>query len=86
MSIDTDMARLNITYQGFNGDLSQLVPDDSTDTEVREMATEVVRNEGIGGDSPHPDADFSHFAVERFPPKDGESNPVIMVRPKVPLG
>ena len=78
-------ANLNITYGGENGDLNETVDFDATDDQVRMWATEAVRAGGIPGMSVHPDADFTDFVVDRFPPR-GDLPARLVVRSKTPFG
>lgn len=79
------MARLNITYQGHNGDLPNLVDFDLDDRAIRTFATEAVRGGGVPGIPVFADASFEDFRVDRFPAVGNLPNR-ISLRPKVPFG
>lgn len=70
---------LNITWDGTNGDLPDLVSADATDSQIRDWAAEAVRNGDVPGITADPNVNFSDFVVDRYPPK-------IFLRPKVPFG
>lgn len=70
---------LNVTWDGTNGDLQDPVSADATDAQIREWASEAVRNGNVPGIATDPDVNFSDFVVDRYPPK-------IFLRPKVPFG
>jgi len=80
------MAKLNITYGGQNGDLPDPVMFDSTDADLKQAATEVVRAGDVPGIEAHPDADFTDFIVDRFPACEGVPWPRLCLRPKTPFG
>jgi len=79
------MARLNVTFSGHNGDYPDEVNYDSTDAEIRQIATESVQTGYIPGIPASPDADFADFVVDRFPATE-ELPARIMLRPKTPFG
>lgn len=82
-----DVARLNITIRGRNGDLPEPVAIDLPDEDVRRIAAEAVRAGTIPGiGDVGADADFSDFVVDRFPPGAGRDFHYLMLRPKVPFG
>ncbi|GAG09140.1 unnamed protein product, partial [marine sediment metagenome] len=47
--MDETQARFNITYGGENGDLADPVFFDAADGDVKEWATEAVRNGSVAG-------------------------------------
>lgn len=73
-------AKLNITYNGQNGDLADPVSFDATDAEIRQWAGEAIGNGSVAGINAVA-ADFGDFVVDRF--RDSKS---IFLRPKVPFG
>lgn len=83
--VPTEMAVLNITYQGTNGDLVDQVSFDATDGDIKAWVTEAVRNGDVPGIDAHPTADFGDFVVDRFAARDDLPNR-ILVRPKTPFG
>lgn len=80
------LARLNITWDGQNGDLADLVPYDATDAEVRAWATEAVRSGAVAGVRADGRVDLSDFVVDRFPASAELPRPRLFVRPKTPFG
>ncbi|MCB9687929.1 MAG: hypothetical protein H6735_23010 [Alphaproteobacteria bacterium] len=79
-------ARLNVTWNGQNGDLADLVPADATDAEVLAWATEAVRSGAVGGVAPDARVDLTGFVVDRFPATADLPFPRLFVRPKTPFG
>lgn len=82
---DTE-ARVNITYGGKNGDLPDPVMFQATDGDIKAWVTEAVRNGGVPGLAPAPDADFSDFIVDRFDATEVRPYHLIVLRPKTPFG
>jgi hypothetical protein len=80
------MARLNITYNGQQGDLPDLIPFDVADEDVRRMATESVQTGYVAGIDMAADADFTDFVVDRFPAREDVPVNRIALRPKTPFG
>lgn len=84
--IGAGQARLNITWDGQNGDLPDSVPFDASDTEIRAWAAEALR----GGDVPgiHADrrANLRDFVIDRFPSSDDTPYHRLFIRPKTPFG
>jgi hypothetical protein len=79
------MARVNVTWQGQNGDLPDPVLLDATDAEVLGWVTEAVQTGGIPGIRVDAGADFEGFVVDRFTADD--AHPArLFVRPKTPFG
>jgi hypothetical protein len=79
-------ARVNVTYQGQNGDLPDTVAWDATDPAVRGWVTEAVRTGTLPGLPNDPNADFTDFVVDRFAATDARPYNLIQVRPKTPFG
>jgi hypothetical protein len=81
------MAILNITYNGQSADY-ELALDvvNTTDADIKRIATEVVRAGGVRGlHVPHlPAQAFANFVVDRLRGPTGEQR--IYLRPKVPFG
>ena len=84
--MDENQAKVGITWNGQYGDLPDPVPYDSSDEDVKSWVTEAVRTGGVPGINADPNADFTHFVVDRFPPTSDRSHPVIQTRPKTPFG
>lgn len=78
-------AMLNVTWQGQNGEMTDPVPFDVSDGDVKIMATEAIRAgniEGVGADM---GANFDDFVVDRFE-STGDLPNRLMIRPKTPFG
>lgn len=84
--IPENMARLNITFNGEQGDLPDPVSYDMTDGDLKQIATEAVRTGDVPGIDAAPDADFGDFVVDRFPAKDDVPWNRLALRPKTPFG
>mgnify|MGYP000212042428 CR=1 FL=1 len=82
---DTD-ARVNVTYNGENGDLRDPVHNDSADGDIFSWVTEAVQHGDVEGIPADASADFSDFVVERFGPTEARPHNYIVVRPKTPFG
>ena len=83
-------AKLNVTYSGENGDLVDMVPFDTPDDAVIQMAREALQPNEAGvqsvpGITPVRDADFTDYRVFRYPAKDDLPNRIVL-RPKTPFG
>lgn len=82
---EVKMARLNVTFNGENGDLQDPVEYDFSDEAIKQIATEAVRTGYIIGIKAYPDADFTDFVVDRF--EAAADLPArLNVRPKTPFG
>ena len=84
--IDTDQARVNVTYSGQNGELPDPVYFDSTDGDVRAWVTEAVRSGSIPGIPADSSASFDDFVVDRFESTEARPYNLIQIRPKTPFG
>ena len=84
--IKDNEARLNVTFNGQNGDLPDPVIFQATDGDIKAWVTEAVRNGGIPGIAAAPNADFSDFVIDRFPATDVRPYALLSVRPKTPFG
>ena len=78
-------ARVNVTYNGSNGDLPDPVDYDAPDDAIRQMVQEALRAGGIPGIDADPSADLTNFVVDRFAAKD-DLPARIGIRPKTPFG
>ena len=85
-NVDPRLARLNITYNGQQGELPDPVPYDTADEVIKRMVTESVRHGGVPGIDAVPTADFENFVVEKFPAHQDVPYPRIMIRPKAAFG
>ena len=79
-------ARLNITYDGQNGDLPDLVDFGASDLDVRRWVTEALRTGGIPGIARQPRADVNGFLVDRYAATAIRPYAFIAIRPKTPFG
>jgi hypothetical protein len=79
-------ARLNITWQGGNGDLPDPVPYDSGDGDVKTWAAEAIRNGDVPGIPADGAVNFGDFKVDRFPANDEVPYNRLFLRPKTPFG
>ena len=79
-------ARLNITFDGNNGDLPDPVSFDAPDGDIKGWATEAVRNGDVPGIPANHGADFTDFVVDRFSPNEQRDHNLIQLRPKTPFG
>lgn len=84
--LNANEARLNITFRGSNADLRDPVPFDATDGDVKQWATEAVRNGGVPGIPADANADFTDFVVDRFSPTEVRPWSLLSLRPKTPFG
>ncbi|MEM6930885.1 MAG: hypothetical protein AAF602_28380 [Myxococcota bacterium] len=84
--IDAGQARLNLTWNGQNGDLPDPVPYDASDAQLRAMALEALRNGDIPGIHIDRGARLDDFVVDRFGPTATMPWHRIFVRPKTPFG
>jgi len=78
-------ARLNVTYNGMNGDYPDPVSYDATDGDIKQIATEAIRTGYIPGITADPNVNLADFVVDRFPATD-ELPARLMLRPKTPFG
>ena len=83
--MDQDMARMNVTYSGQNGDLNEQVAYDTPDNLLLQMAKEAIQGGSIPGIVADADADLDGFVVQRFPATGVLPNRVVL-RPKTPFG
>lgn len=80
-------AIVNVTWDGQNGDLPDMVLYDATDAEILRWAEEAVQNGDVPGITAAPVADLKDFVVDRIPAKPPEKpENRLMVRPKAPFG
>jgi len=79
-------ARVNITWNGQNGDLPDMVNFDSTDADVKGWVTEAVRTGGVPGLAADEGINLTDFVVDRFTENDARPYNLIQIRPKTPFG
>jgi len=84
--VDNHMAKLTITYNGQQGDLPDPVSYDATDGDLKQMATESVRQGYIPGIDAAAGVDFTDFVVDRFPARNDVPFNRLSLRPKTPFG
>ncbi len=82
----TDIARLNVTWAGANGELPDPVPYDATDNQLKAMATEAILTGGIPGIPADRTVDLRDFVVDRFPATPEVPHHRVFIRPKTPFG
>lgn len=81
-----DLARLNVTWAGANGDLPDPVPYDATDNQLKAMATEAIIGGGIPGIPADRRVDLTDFVVDRFAATPAIPHHRVFIRPKTPFG
>lgn len=79
-------ARLNITWQGNNGDLPDPVAYDAANGDVFQWAAEAVRAGGVPGIPADPNVNFTDFVVRRFDATADVPYNRLMIHPKTPFG
>lgn len=79
-------ARVNITWNGQNGDMREPVNYDSSDADLRTWITEAVRGGSVPNLDASPSADFTDFVIDRFPATEARPYNLIQIRPKTPFG
>ena len=84
--MNEDEARVNVTYQGQNGELRDPVYFQSSDADVKGWVTEAIRNGGVPGVRADAAADFHDYVVDRFGPTEARPHNAIFVRPKTAFG
>ena len=78
-------ARLNITINGENGDYPDPVSFETTDGDIKQIATEAIATGYIPGITATDNLNLTDFVIDRFPATN-ELPPRLMVRPKTPFG
>ena len=84
--LQAHQARLNITWQGNNGDLLDPVAFDSGDGDVKAWAAEAVRGGNVPGIPADANVDFRDFIVDRFDAGPEVQYNRLFLRPKTPFG
>jgi hypothetical protein len=77
-------ARLNITFDGKNGDLAQAVPFGASDAQLKAWAREAILG-GVLGDVTGP-VSLADHVVDRFEATDRAPVNRIFLRPATPFG
>lgn len=83
--LDATEARINITWGGKNGDYPDPVPFDASDGDIKQWASEAVRNGNVPGVDADQNVNFADFVVDRFEAADNLPNRLFL-RPKTPFG
>ena len=86
LGLRVNEARLNITWNGQNGDLPDPVPYDASEMELKTWAWEAVRGGSVPGIKLDPGVDFADFVVDRFPASAEVPYNRVFIRPKTPFG
>lgn len=86
MDLQLNEAKVNITYNGQNGDLPDAVDNNATPEMIRAWVTEALRSGTVPNIPADPRADISDFVVDRFAATDARPYNLIQVRPKTPFG
>lgn len=84
--METNEARVNVTYAGANGDLVDPVFFDAADGDVRQWVAEAIRGGNIPGIAADPSVDLADFVLDRFSATDHRPYNTIFIRPKTPFG
>lgn len=79
-------ARVNVTFGGLNGDLTDAISTDSTDAAIRTMVAEALQSGSVRGIPAQANPDLSNFMVDRFGPTEARPWNLLQVRPKVAYG
>jgi len=79
-------ARLNVTFNGQNGDMPAPVPFNASDQELRAWAFEALANGDIPGIARMPRMNDATMVVDRFPATDTIPYNRIFLRPQTPFG
>jgi len=86
MNMEATEARVNITFNGQNGDLPDPVNFDSTDGDIRGWISEALRTGGVPGIEAVGQADLTDFKVDRFAATETRPYNLIQLRPKTAFG
>ena len=79
-------ARVNVTFNGQNGDLPDPVGFDSTDGDIRGWISEALRTGGVPGIEAVGQVDLTDFKVDRFAATETRPYNLIQLRPKTAFG
>lgn len=80
------VAKLNITFAGQNGDLRDPVPYDAPNEDILRWTAEALQNGDIAGIPATANPDLNDFVVDRFTPTEERPYHALFVRPKTPFG
>jgi hypothetical protein len=79
-------ARVNVTWEGQNGDLPDPVDYNASDAQILTWVTEALQGGGVGGVRSDRRARVEGYVVDRFPATPQQPWHRIFVRPKTPFG
>jgi hypothetical protein len=79
-------ARVNVTWNGQNGDLMEPVPFTATDRQLKEWAREALIGGSIPGVQPTGQVNMANYVVDRFTANGTVSYNRIFLRPTTPFG
>ena len=79
-------ARVNVTWNGQNGELPDAVRFNAPSGDILAWVTEAVRGGGIPGIVADRRASFHDFIVDRFPESPARPYNLVQVRPRTPFG
>lgn len=79
-------ARVNVTFNGGNGDLPDPVAFDSTDGDVKTWVSEALQGNGVPGITVTGAVDLTDFVLDRFSATEARPFNLIQLRPKTPFG
>jgi len=86
VNIRAQEARVNVTWNGHNGDLVDAVPYNAADGDIRDWVTEALRSGAVVGMRADRGVNLQDFVVDRFPASRQVPYNRIFVRPKTPFG
>ena len=86
IGVDRGQARVNVTYNGRNGDLPDAVSFDLSDDIVRRIVAEALRTGGIPGIPADENPDLDGFVIDRFAADEATPFNRACVRPKATFG
>lgn len=86
VEMNVQEARLNITWNGQNGDLVEPVPFDAGEQELKAWAREAILGGSVPGIRTNGRVDLSDYAVDRFRANGTVPYNRIFLRPVTPFG
>lgn len=84
--MEANEARVNVTYNGANGDLPDPVSYQASNGDIFQMVAEALHTGYIPGIPADPNADLTDFVVDRFDANEVRPYSLLSVRPKTPFG
>lgn len=85
-ALNEDEATLNITWGGENGNLSEPIPFDATNDDIKSWASEAVSHGNVAGIAEDTSVDFGDFEVDRYRANAEKPYNSVFLRPKTPFG